>query len=165
MRQKLERAYPLDGLRVGSDLLGSDRGNNMINSNDLEAFGYYDPRYEEEFRMQQSPQDMVEDYYHKAGINPDWVLCKTLIEEEYGEWSDAHAFNNNQEELKELADLAYVVFGYAHSRGWDLMEAFRRVHQNNLSRQVWDDGKIHRDANGKILKSPTAKKVDLSDLV
>ena len=30
MRQRLERAYPLDGLGVGSDFLGSDRGNVMI---------------------------------------------------------------------------------------------------------------------------------------
>ena len=144
----------------------------MLNSGDLEAFGYYDPRYEEEFKMQQSPQDMVEDYYHKAGIEPSPYTCADLVREEFEEWcewaphqSHGDSLKVYEEELKELADLAYVVFGYAHSRGWDLMEAFRRVHQNNMERMTQDDGTIKRREDGKIIKNPNTPPVNLEDLV
>ena len=39
-----------------------------------------------------------------------------------------------QELLKELADLVYVTYGYAATYGWDLDEAFRRVHASNMSK-------------------------------
>jgi predicted HAD superfamily Cof-like phosphohydrolase len=140
----------------------------MITSEDLEAMGYY-----KEVDMQKSPQDMVEDYYYKAGIKPDWATCQSLVLEEFLEWKQeayemlkcGHNRYDSKEELKELADLAYVVFGYAHSRGWDLMEAFRRVHQNNMERMTQDDGTIKRREDGKILRNPNTPKVELGDLV
>src|SRR3972149_2730140 len=36
--------------------------------------------------------------------------------------------------LKELADLAYVIYGTAEAFGWDLDEALRRVHESNMSK-------------------------------
>lgn len=118
-----------------------------------------------------TPQECVENYYKVAGIKPEPILCRKLMEEEYLEWlyevkkGTSGGLYSGEAELKELADLVFVIYGYALSRGWDLNEAFSRVYHNNLKRMVWDDGEIHRDDNGKILKSPTAPKCDLSDLV
>jgi len=70
-----------------------------------------------------------------------------------------------QKELKELADLVYVIYGYANARGWNLDEALCRVHSNNLGRMYQPDGSIKRREDGKIEKNKAYPKVDLSDLV
>lgn len=86
--------------------------------------------------------------------------------------------------LKEICDLAYVIAGsdvewgdngHVHRisqielicsvLGMDFVEAFRRVHLNNMGRMYQDDGTIQRREDGKIIKNPNYAKVDLSDLV
>lgn len=133
----------------------------MITQEDINSF-------EEDYRMQQQPDDMVRDYYATAGVEPEKYLCAALIEEEFDEWSDislSFYLKEMEAELKELADLVYVIFGYAQSRGWDLMEAFRRVHENNMGRMYQPDGTIKRNEQGKILKNKDYPKVSLEDLV
>lgn len=66
--------------------------------------------------------------------------------------------------LKELADLTYVCFQAAAAFGWDLEEAFRRVHESNLSK-LGEDGKPIRNELGKILKGPNYTEPSLIDLV
>ena len=66
--------------------------------------------------------------------------------------------------LKELADLTYVCFQAAPAFGWDLEEAFRRVHESNLSK-LGEDGKPIRNELGKILKGPNYPEPSLIDLV
>ena len=92
----------------------------------------------------------------------DREVAAGLIEEEYTEWWNAYA--NPAEELKELADLVYVVYGYANVRGWNLDEALRRVHVSNMSK-LGDDGRPLFRADGKVMKGPNYKKPDLGDLV
>lgn len=65
--------------------------------------------------------------------------------------------------LKELCDVCYVVVGTAVSFGWDFDEAFRRVHDSNMSKLV--DGKPEKDSDGKVMKGPNYKPCDLGDLV
>lgn len=65
--------------------------------------------------------------------------------------------------LKELADLAYVVYQFSAAAGWDLDEALERVHTSNLSKLV--DGKPLRRDDGKVLKGPNYKPPQLIDLV
>jgi len=66
--------------------------------------------------------------------------------------------------LKEMADLQYVLSGMAVALGLNLGEAFRRVHESNMSK-LGDDGKpIYRD-DGKVLKGPNYRKPELGDLV
>lgn len=109
-------------------------------------------------------QDMVEFYQIKAGqVNPDPELYFNLIGEEFNELLEAEVGTEN--ELKELCDLLYVIFGYGVAMGYNLNDAFTRVHSNNLTRMVHDDGEIHRNSKGKIIKNPNTPKVDLSDLV
>lgn len=120
---------------------------------------------------------MVKHYYERAEIVPKPEMAEGLIDEEYAEWSfesnlksaevRGHFYQDYSpaNELKELSDLVYVIYGYAQSRGWDLDSAIARVHDSNMGRMFWPDGKIHRNPEGKILKSPDAEPCDLSDLV
>lgn len=84
-----------------------------------------------------------------------------LICEEFIEFGDSDADSEN--ELKELADLAYVCFQYAAAKGWDLSEALNRVHRSNMSKLV--NGKPLRREDGKVLKGPNYQPPILSDLL
>lgn len=114
-----------------------------------------------------TPAQMVAYYYKKAGFEPEVQTSLKLIDEEYQEWvHETMTFRyDDASELKELADLVYVIYGYAQACGWDLDEALYRVHCNNVGRMIHADGQVHRDDDGKIIKNPLFKKVDLEDLV
>jgi len=139
----------------------------MITDKDLEIFGYYE-MVDAYPTKKCTYMEMVEEFRVTMGQDRDPNMSVNLIDEEYKEWNKTWDFpdsSNNADELKELADLVYVIFGYANSMGWDLDEAIQRVHSNNMERCVWPDGKVYKREDGKILKRPDAKKVDLSDLV
>lgn len=127
---------------------------------DLEdqAFGYWSHD-----TKPQTPTEMVREFVTISGQKPNPDLYSKLISEEFYEWLEA--YEGTQEELKELADLLYVIYGYANARGWDIEEAFRRVHENNLGRMYQPDGTIKRREDGKIIKNPDYPKVALGDLV
>lgn len=136
----------------------------MITEHDLEAFGYWSYETQE---PEKTPTEMVKEYTKTAGQKPDAGLYAALIEEEFKEWFQEFIVYGSQkkDELKELADLLYVIYGYANARGWDVEEALRRVHKNNMGRMYQPDGTIKRRADGKIEKNKDYPKVDLSDLV
>ncbi len=69
------------------------------------------------------------------------------------------------EEMKELTDLVYVIYGYALAKGFNLEEAVRRVHKNNLGRCIQPDGSVQRRPDGKILKNKDYPKVSLEGLI
>ena len=93
-----------------------------------------------------------------------------LIVEEFKEFLQAegmlfmHGKNVQEECLKELADLVYVCYQYAANMHWFLDEALNRVHESNMSKLDADGKPIYRE-DGKVLKGPTYKPPDLSDLV
>ena len=91
-------------------------------------------------------------------------LASKLIEEEFKEFMDETG-DNQAALLKELADLVYVCYGYADRFGWDLDEAFRRVHLSNMSKLDPVTGKPIFREDGKILKSSAYKEPNLKDLV
>lgn len=136
----------------------------MITEHDLEAFGYWSYETQE---PEKTPTEMVKEYAKVSGQKPDAGLYAALIEEEFKEWFQEFIVYGSQkkDELKELADLLYVIYGYANARGWDVEEALRRVHKNNMGRMYQPDGTIKRRADGKIEKNKDYPKVDLSDLV
>ena len=111
----------------------------------------------------QTPTEMVREFVTISGQKPSPDLYSKLISEEFYEWLEA--YEGTQEELKELADLLYVIYGYANARGWDIGEAFRRVHENNLGRMYQPDGTIKRREDGKIMKNKDYPKVNLEDLI
>ncbi len=136
----------------------------MITEHDLEAFGYWSYETQE---PRKTPTEMVQEFAKTSGQKPDANLYAALIEEEFKEWFQEFIVYGSQkkDELKELADLLYVIYGYANSRGWDVEEAFYRVHKNNMGRMYQPDGTIKRRADGKVEKNKDYPKVDLSDLV
>jgi len=107
--------------------------------------------------------EMVVEFLDLAEQDPTPSLYSTLISEEFGEWVEALPFS--EEELKELADLVYVIYGYAIACGYDLDEAVRRVHKNNMGRCIQPDGTVKRRDDGKILKNLDHPKVSLTDLL
>ena len=136
-----------------------EEGKPMISEQDLEAFGYWSHQPAE---SRKTPTEMVKEYAKTSGQKPDAGLYAELITEEFEEWVGEFA---PVPELKELADLLYVIYGYANAQGWDVEEALRRVHKNNMGRMYQPDGTIKRRADGKIEKNKDYPKVDLSDLV
>lgn len=133
----------------------------------LTMYEYWEPDVETEGVM-----PMVKEFADTLGQVPTTTMSAHLIDEEYLEWSEEctryHKYAweyEPKEELKELADLLYVVYGYANARGWDLDEAVRRVHKNNIGRCVQPDGSIKRREDGKIIKNENYPKVELGDLV
>lgn len=93
-----------------------------------------------------------------------------LIEEELSELKSAADWGESLNKkrlcnlLKELADLQYVISGFAVTYGLPLEEAFLLVHESNMSK-LGDDGKpIYRE-DGKVLKGPNYKAPDLRGLI
>lgn len=152
----------------------------MINGTYLEAFGYYDVVDAYPEVAHKSVQEMVTEYRKVAGqplgmsdeellqnLEP-LALAWNLIEEEWKElYAETDTTLGYREDLalKEFADLVYVLYGYCSLRGWDLDEAVRRVHKNNMDRMYQPDGTIKRREDGKIEKNPNTPKVNLEDLV
>ena len=122
-----------------------------------DAMDYY------EATKPQTVMDMVREFATATNQTPNTELYGRLIGEEFYEW--VIELPNTVEELKELADLVYVCYGYANAMGYDLDEAVARVHENNLGRCLQPDGTVKRREDGKILKNPDYPKVQLEDLI
>ena len=100
----------------------------------------------------------------------------SLIQEEVLELKEASdhicmRLNNNETVatsekahlLKELADVQYVVAGFADAFDLPIQPAFNRVHDSNMSKSV--DGKPVKREDGKVLKGENYKPPYLEDLV
>ena len=92
------------------------------------------------------------------------ILAAKLIAEEFNEFM-GESGNDQAALLKELADLVYVCYGYADRFGWDLDEAFRRVHLSNMSKLDPVTGNPIFREDGKILKGSAYREPNLKDLV
>jgi len=127
----------------------------------LDMWDYFEPQTK-------TTMDMVREFAKITGQEPNPKMSSKLIVEEFNEWF-AEAFDlrptGYASELKELSDLLYVVYGYANAKGWNLDEAVRRVHENNVGRCIQPDGSIKRREDGKIEKNKDYPKVQLEDLV
>ena len=91
-------------------------------------------------------------------------LRMRLIAEEWNELLRASSRDDKVEFLDALVDMTYVILGATTEFGWDFNEAWRRVHESNLSKLDEDGNPIVR-ADGKILKGPNFKPPELGDLV
>lgn len=136
----------------------------MLKRDDIEDMGYEYYTTPSSGNMQ-TPLEMVQEFSRIMQQLPNPALYAALIAEEADEWRSEYLHDTKADQLKELADLAYVVFGYANAKGWDLMEAIARVHKNNIGRCIQPDGSIQRRPDGKVMKNKDYPKVDLNDLV
>lgn len=111
-----------------------------------------------------------------AAVNELLSFRSSLVKEEYKEFRAAmmeYAYlrskkidpcDAKREILDALCDMMYVVIGTGLALGFDLEEAFNRVHASNMTK-LGKDGKPVYDGNGKVMKGPDFKKPDLEDLI
>ena len=139
----------------------------MITHEDIEAFSDSYAYWTEPEAHYATPMQMVKYFKEFTGQEGTPQLYSRLIMEEYDEWKQELLQINGSRtaELKELADLVYVIYGYALSKGWNLDEALYRVHVNNILRVKQPDGTVKKREDGKILKADNPPKVRLEDLV
>jgi NTP pyrophosphatase (non-canonical NTP hydrolase) len=79
----------------------------------------------------------------KRGRLPTEFEAYNMLREEIDELTDAlDSTSTLAAILKELADVIYVAYGYALARGWNLHEAFERVHESNMTKEPTESGKI-----------------------
>jgi predicted HAD superfamily Cof-like phosphohydrolase len=93
---------------------------------------------------------------HKLRVN--------LIFEEMAEFLEAAAQNNIAKTAKELADVLYVVYGYAATMGIDIDYAFQLVHEANMTKLDEMGNPVTR-SDGKVIKGPKYKPVDEVKLI
>jgi predicted HAD superfamily Cof-like phosphohydrolase len=119
--------------------------------------------------LPKTPADMVSEYAEVSQQEGTKKLYEKLINEEFEELQDEMYDDfdgaSPEGELKEMADLIYVLYGYARVKGYNLDKAVERVHENNMGRMYQPDGTILRRDDGKVMKNKDFPKVDLTDLV
>jgi len=79
-------------------------------------------------------------------------LYLKLIHEEYQEFKDALADNDDTEQLDACFDMMWVIIGYMKSRGWDCESAWDEGAKSNLSKIDHVTGMVIRRDDGKIMK-------------
>ena len=119
---------------------------------------------EPDTRDHMTVSEMVQEFAKVTGQVSTPSLYVKLIGEELNEWTK-EGMIRSENDLKELADLVYVIYGYANAMGYDLETAVRRVHESNIGRCVQPDGTVKRRDDGKIQKREDYPKVNLKDLV
>ena len=116
--------------------------------------------------FQNATEQPVNSFPTLSNSQTEDFLRFNLMKEENREYIVASANKDLVEILDSLVDQLYVLAGTINQHGLQdvIEEAFNRVHTNNLTK-VGADGKVIRDADGKILKPEGFVPVDLSDLV
>ena len=86
-------------------------------------------------------------YLAKTGGLPKPYGARDRLLEEINELVVAVDLDaTNTAQLKELADVLYVAYGYALSRGWNLTRAFEAVHASNMTKEWTESGKVQKGA-------------------
>lgn len=147
-----------------------------MNSEELrEAFSYYLPQvFSPSVR---TPGEMVREFHETYGQpvgevgSPMWLtkereaLRLSLIEEEYlDELRPAVKNADMIETVDALADLVYVIYGFAVELGVDLDEVIAEVHRSNMSKLDAEGNPIYRE-DGKVLKGPNFSEPDIADVI
>lgn len=135
--------------------------------------------------MSYTPMDNLKEFHDifapnqwEEGVYEKIQRRRNLIGEEYCEVVEALDFLERVElgytsyrieeamveVASELADLLYVVYGTAEELGIDLEAVFNAIHRANMSK-VWDDGTVHRNSYGKILKPANFVKADVREVL
>ena len=111
--------------------------------------------------MKKTNAEMAQEFRLIFECEDNALLAELLVAEEATEF---FAADTDVDKLKELTDLLYVAYQFAEVKGWDLDEAFRRVHYSNMSK-IGPDGRVLYRDDGKVLKGPSYQPPDLHDLV
>jgi predicted HAD superfamily Cof-like phosphohydrolase len=80
------------------------------------------------------------------------ALYIKLIKEEYEEFVEAAADNNEVEELDACMDMIWVILGYCYMKGYNVDGAWGEVARSNLAKINPETGKVNKREDGKVLK-------------
>ena len=100
----------------------------------------------------------VQVFMHAAGQtttenNPEQsILYHRLINEEYGEFTEARLENDDVETIDACFDMIWVIVGYMLSRGWDCERIWDEGALSNLKKIDKDTKKVLKRDDGKVLK-------------
>ena len=89
---------------------------------------------------------------HPTSQNDLSRLYLNRIIEEYNEFRDAIAAQDDAEQLDACFDMIWVIIGYMKARGWDCERSWDEGAQSNLSKIDQVTGMVKRREDGKILK-------------
>lgn len=120
----------------------------------------------------------IRDFHRKFGLEykgPPRFLSDELyqfrlkfMQEELQEYNMAYHENNLEKMLDGLVDLLYVAFGTAHLHGFNIEEAWRRVHEANMQKvrgERNDDRSTRGGSTYDVVKPKGWKPASLKDLV
>ena len=93
------------------------------------------------------------------------ALYKSLMEEEFKEFIDAHWNRDDLEMLDGCMDLIWVTLGFCHMKGFDVTGAWNEVLRSNMAKVDRKTGKVIRRGDGKILKPEGWTPPDLTKFV
>lgn len=102
---------------------------------------------------------------HPTSQNDLSRLYLNLIIEEYNEFRDAIAAQDDTEQLDACFDMIWVIIGYMKARGWDCERSWDEGAQSNLSKIDQVTGMVKRREDGKILKPDGWKPPDFAKFV
>lgn len=92
-------------------------------------------------------------------------LYKRLIQEEFEEFMEADAANDDVERLDACFDMMWVVVGYMISRGWNRELSWDEGAKSNLCKIDPLTGRVIKREDGKILKPEGWKPPDFTKFV
>jgi predicted HAD superfamily Cof-like phosphohydrolase len=111
-------------------------------------------------KLEAQLKEFHEKFGHLVSDTPEFpsddviLLRKNLIKEEYEELMERWEVKDIVGVADAIADLCYVLVGTALSFGIPIGDVSDEVHRSNMSK-VWEDGSIHKNAYGKVIKPPT----------
>lgn len=122
-----------------------------------------------------NPQDLVTEFHHAFGLPVGdrpvaevtgalTDLRLNLLRDEVQELADAVATGNVADIAQEMADVVYVVYGYAVTNGIRLDQVVAAVHEANMSKLGPDGQPILRE-DGKVLKGPNFRPPDVAGVL
>ncbi len=109
-----------------------------------------------------TPNDLVKEFHETYGLAirdipqlevPEREMRKKLIQEEYEEFMEAYENDDFIEMSDAVADLIYVLYGWALTHGVPLDEILAEVQASNMSKLDENGEPIYRE-DGKVLKGP-----------
>lgn len=123
-----------------------------------------------------NPQDLVTEFHtvfqapvktDGPGWHPDKALMNLrleLIREEWQELQDAYEEQDFVEVVDALADLIYVIYGFANGIGIDLDKVLEEVHRSNMTKLDVNGDPVFRE-DGKVLKSELFEEPKIAEVL
>ncbi|GGX60709.1 hypothetical protein GCM10010515_30630 [Streptomyces fructofermentans] len=121
-----------------------------------------------------SPARLVREFHLAFGldartepmeVSPELAAARReLLVEEAAEVAEVSVTGPLDRLAHELADVVYIAYGTALVHGIDLDEVIAEIHRSNMTK-LGPDGRVHRRADGKVLKGDHYRAPDVSEIL